>query len=176
MKPYQKLQEFWNETSLEVITKKIDETELVSFEQNNSIRFPPDFRDYLLHSCPVDDSDDFHYCNWWPLTEIVNVEKEYPEWQTIKNDEVLKNREKFLFFADYLAWCGAWAIGCDKNNFGKIVYIDGIEDSFVADSFSEFIDIYIQEFEHVVCGQKIHPDRVRFGSSLFKIFKKFYPK
>ncbi len=176
MKPYQKLQKFWNGADPKIITKKIDEAELVSFEQNNSIRFPPDFRDYLLHSCPIDDSDDLHNCNWWPLTEIVNVEEGAPECCKIYNDEVRNNKNKFLIFADYLDWLGAWAIGCDKNNYGKIVFLDGNEDRFVADSFSKFIDVYIQKFDNVAYGQPLNHKRMRFGSPLYNILKSLYPK
>jgi hypothetical protein len=59
-------------------------------------------------------------------------------------DRLLGGRAKYLFFADYIIWCWAWAIACgDDDNRGRIAVINGLSDHFVADGFGQFVDRYI---------------------------------
>jgi hypothetical protein len=77
---------------------------------------------------------------WWPLDRIKNIPEEYAH--EIKNDRVARDASRYLFFADYMIWCWAWAIACgDNEDRGRIVVV-GASDVFVADSFAQFVDRY----------------------------------
>jgi hypothetical protein len=57
---------------------------------------------------------------------------------------VARDASKYLFFADYMIWCWAWAIACgDGEHRGRVAVINGVSDRFVADSFGQFVDRYI---------------------------------
>jgi hypothetical protein len=80
----------------------------------------------------------------WPLGRIKTVAEEYPH--ALRNPTVAANPGKFLFFADYHIWCWAWAVACDKDaNHGRVVVVNGVNDRFVADSFAEFVQRYVQD-------------------------------
>ena len=144
MKPYQKLQRYWHDTKAKIDTVELTEGSVGRLEQRYGVRFPDDFRDYLLHSCPKDD----FFCEetmttWWPLHRLKNIVEEYEH--KVPDTTIAKDAAKYIFFADYLIWCWAWAIDCgDDENRGRVVVISG-RDRFVADSFGRFVDRYIED-------------------------------
>lgn len=152
MKPYQKLQRFWIDTNAHVPTVTLDERDVAILEAKYRIRLPADFREYLLQSCPRDDTAmDNNGTDWWPITRIKTVAEEYPN--LIKNPAVTANSGKFLFFADFLIWSWAWAIACgEDDNHGHVVVINGVDDRFVANSFVEFVERYVQDVSQLAGG------------------------
>jgi hypothetical protein len=144
VKPYQKLQRHWTDTKAGITTAPLSEEAISGLEQKYGIRLPDDFRDYLVHSCPTDDwpSDNNMIC-WWPLACIKNIVDECE--RRITNDTIARDAARYLFFADYSIWCWAWAIACgDDANRGRVAVISG-NDVFVADSFAQFVDAYIDD-------------------------------
>jgi len=88
---------------------------------------------------------DSDYVGWWPIARIKNIPDEYE--YDIGNAEIANSASKYLFFADYLIWCWAWAICCDPGpHYGKIAVVGG-PDKFVADSFEEFVEILLQDVD-----------------------------
>jgi len=143
VKPFQRLQRYWLRPGSNVRTAPLSEHAVGALEQRYGFALPPDFREYLLRCCPSDDNNlDREGACWWTLDRIRSVPEEY-EYQ-IKNDRVARAASQYLFFADYLIWCWAWAIACGNDeDRGKVVVINGISDRFVADSFGQFVDRYI---------------------------------
>ena len=63
----------------------------------------------------------------------------------ITDATIVRDAAKFIVFADYGIWCFAWAIDCGEDeNRGRVVVISG-QDRFVADSFAEFVDRFIED-------------------------------
>jgi hypothetical protein len=60
---------------------------------------------------------------------------------------IARNAAKYLFFADYLIWSSATACGYDEN-WARIAVISG-NDRFVAGSFAQFVDHYIDDFSQI---------------------------
>ena len=114
-------------------------------EARYGIRLPDDFRDYLLHACPKDESEnmDDEGTAWWPLDRLLNIPDEYPH--TITDPVIAKNAAKYSFFADYLIWSWAWAIDCSEDKDRGRVAVIGGPDQFVANSFTEFVDRYVED-------------------------------
>ncbi|OAN97510.1 hypothetical protein A8B75_03890 [Sphingomonadales bacterium EhC05] len=123
------------------------QTSVENLEKRYSISIPLDFKEYLLKAVPGSGTDlmDNDYFDWWPIDRIKNIPDEYEH--EINNPEIAESAPKYLFFADYLIWCWAWAICCDVGpNYGKVVVIDG-NDRFVADSFDAFVDMALTDVD-----------------------------
>jgi hypothetical protein len=73
---------------------------------------------------------------------VKNIPDEYEH--EVDNPQIADEAASYLFFADYMIWCWAWAVCCSEGpNRGKVALIGGSPDRFVANSFSEFIDEYL---------------------------------
>jgi hypothetical protein len=144
LKPYEKLQKFWQLSDAQVAESGASETEIEGLEQKYSIRLPSDFRDYLRHSCPKDEEAGYDDAtSWWHLSRIRNIPEEYEH--AITDPIIARDSAKYLFFADYAIWCWAWAICCDNGeNRGRVAVISG-RDRLVADSFTEFAVSYVTD-------------------------------
>jgi hypothetical protein len=139
LKPFERLQRHWNKN---VQTRPAGAAAIAALEQKYGVRLPNDFGEYLLESCPLDANWDQEATYWWPVDRIRNIPDEYE--YDIKNALVARDASKYLFFADYMIWCWAWAIACgDGEHRGRVAVINGVSDRFVADSFGQFVDRYI---------------------------------
>lgn len=148
MKPYEKLKRYWIDTDADIDTVALTESQLESLERKYGVRLPDDFREYLLHSCPVEGNFDNDLICWWPLDRIKNIVDEFPH--KVTDETIARDAAKYLFFADYSIWCWAWAIACgDDENRGRVAAISG-RDRFVADSFAEFVNFFVQDFMRLV--------------------------
>ena len=145
MSPQDKLRAYWSRADSQTKPIGSTEAEVARLEARIGVRLPDDFRAYLLTSAPSSQhvlGDNL--IGWWSASEIKSIPEEYPH--DLKNPAIAENAGHFLFFADYCMWCWAWAIGCgDDEHHGRIAVIGGANDRFVADSFSEFIDLYIAD-------------------------------
>ena len=122
------------------------EVNVRALESKYAVQLPQDFRDFLLKCIPQHGPHvhDDNYLIWWPLEEIKNISDEYN--QPITNTEIAEEAESYLFFMDFALWCWAYAICCKPGrNFGRVVVIGYQPDIFVADSFSEFVELYVTE-------------------------------
>ncbi|MDB5159652.1 MAG: Cell wall assembly/cell proliferation coordinating protein [Mucilaginibacter sp.] len=144
MKPYQKVHAYWGadaEASPPVPETRI--SEIASLEARWGIRFPADFRDYLLRACPgagfeLWDDDD---TTWWSMDRLKLIDEEYD--QPLSAPDLDKERGSAVFFADYMIWCLAWAVCCGPGpNYGRVLVVSGA-DRFVADDFAGFVDQYL---------------------------------
>jgi len=109
---------------------------------------PDGFKEYLLASCPDEDTADKENTTWWAFDRIKNVPEEYEH--EVLNAEISAHAGQYLFFADYCIWCWAWAISCtDDSNRGRVAIIGGSPDRFVADTFSEFKQRYLRDIRSV---------------------------
>lgn len=120
------------------------EASVGGLEGRYGIRIPPDFRRYLLDVAPSDDLTDDELTTWWPLGRIRSLPDEYD--YKIDDRGVAAEADTYLFFADYIIWCWAWAVCCSEGpNRGRVALIGGAPDGFVADSFTEFVERYLHD-------------------------------
>jgi hypothetical protein len=148
LKPYETLQRHWRDTGAGMSTVALSAQSIDSLEQKYGLRLPDDFRDYLLHACPANENWDNDLIGWWSIDRIKNIVDEHPH--KIKDETIERDAAKYLFFADYCIWCWAWAIACGEDqNRGRVVVISG-HDRFVADSFAQFVDLYIDDCHQLV--------------------------
>jgi SMI1 / KNR4 family (SUKH-1) len=148
LKPYEKLKRYWIDTGVAVDAVALSEQQLEGLERKYGVRLPDDLRDYLRYSCPVDESVGDDLVCWWPLDRIKNIVDELPGG--ITDETIARDAAKYLFFADYSIWCWAWATACgDDENRGRVACISG-RDRFVADSFAQFVDLFVQDSSKLV--------------------------
>lgn len=117
--------------------------EVQALEGRYSLRLPEDFRSYLLYAAPATIWMDDIGTQWWAAKEIKSIPDECPDGSPGKlNADIERESAQYLVFADYLMWCYAWAICCSEGpNRGKIALIGGAPDTFVADSFRDFLKL-----------------------------------
>jgi hypothetical protein len=119
------------------------EARVGALESRYGIRIPEDFRRYLLGRALSDEYTDDEMTAWWSLNRIQSIRDEYKDGTG--NPAIAEEADAYLFFADYLIWCWAWAICSSQGpNRGRIAFI-GSPDGFVADSFTEFVDRYLRD-------------------------------
>jgi hypothetical protein len=115
-----------------------------SLESRYGIRIPEDFRRYLIDLAPRLEFTDDEATAWWPLGRIRSLPEEYEHGSN--NAAIAAEAGTYLFFADYLIWSGAWAVCCSEGpNRGRVAFIGGQPDGFVADSFTEFVALYLRD-------------------------------
>ena len=140
MAPHLTLQAWWSATGVRVRTRKASSREIAALETRYGVSLPDDFRHYLEEGVPCEDNWDAEDGNWWPIERIRNIPDEYDHEV---DEPVARNAANHLFFLDYSIWCCAWAISCAEDETrGKVAVIGGESDGYVADSFTEFVELY----------------------------------
>lgn len=119
------------------------EVRVAALESRYGVRIPEDFRHYLLGRALSDEFTDNELTAWWALDRIQSIRDEYKDGTG--SPAIAAEPDAYLFFADYMIWCWAWAVCCSEGpNRGRIAFI-GTPDGFVADSFSEFVERYLRD-------------------------------
>jgi hypothetical protein len=147
VKPYEKLQNYWLGLETRIMARGTSEADLVSLEQKYKVQLPCDFREYLFHISPALSQMDDNGTAFWPLGDIKNIPDEHE--CDLYNETVTKDAHHYLFFADFAIWSMAWAIACGEDNRGRVIVVSG-ETRFVADSFGEFVDRYIENVNQLL--------------------------
>lgn len=141
------LQGWWSKTNVDIITRPASQLELTELEKHYDITLPLDFRDYLAQGAPVAQNWDAEDGNWWPLEQIRSVSEGY---DAIVAEPIASRASRHLFFLDHMDWSWAWAISCAGDaTFGRIALIGRGKDGYVADSFTEFVQRYTNDWASV---------------------------
>lgn len=144
---YEALSSHWASSDPNTYTRNAVSADVEALEERYSIHLPEDFRAYLLHAAPRTTFMDDIGTQWWAPTDIKSISDECPEGPPGKtNPEIEREKDAYLVFCDYLLWCYAWAICCSSGaNRGKIALIGGLPDTFVADSFRDFLRLELSD-------------------------------
>lgn len=144
----EKLVSHWKNQGL-ALAKGNDEQALIEFEGKNFLRLPPDMRQYLaasngMPSLPGSDVDSNGF-RFWPLEQIRPLPAVCSEAGVPVPD--VKDPDRYFVFADYLDWSWAYAIDLGGGGAGsqRIIHVGTLEPKTVADSFTEFVDLYVQD-------------------------------
>jgi hypothetical protein len=127
-----------------VLEMEVAEQALASVERRYGLTIPSDLRSFLAL---LDTAQEYEWDDedvlWWGIARLKTIPDEYS--QPIRNPEISREPDSYLFFADYSIWCWAWAICCgDGENRGRVAVISA-GDAFVADSFSDFVTRYLAD-------------------------------
>jgi hypothetical protein len=138
----------WGAEALQQYQAPARQAEVEDIERRYGLTLPDDFRAYLLQTAPAEEYWDDGNAFWWSVVRINNIPDEYDH--PIGHPRIASNAHSYLFFADFLLWAWAWAICCGEGeDRGKVAVIGGDPDHFVADSFSQFVELYVKNPESV---------------------------
>ena len=113
-------------------------------------------RDYLLQldgtgtHWPGD--QDVKGFSFWQLAQIRPVNEEL----AAHGLRAEKGLERYFVFADFGTWLWAYAIrlGADPSAGNRIVMIGNDDPIHIADSFDEFVDLYVQDSPRLYGGMR----------------------
>jgi hypothetical protein len=117
------------------------------FEARNGVLLPVGMRHYLLKvdgmKTTAEDSQDPRGFCFWSLSRIVPA------------DEAIESHTPFLshfpgdigffVFSDYLNWSWAYAVRLTSGSPNRVVIIGKHSPEIVAESFEEFVDLYLSD-------------------------------
>lgn len=139
-----RLHQFWLREGAAVLLPPAAEQEIISFEKNNKINIPLDFRSYLRcvngfdQYCGHQDARGF---NFWPLQDIASLagydggRYKFPG-----------SSSKYFLFCDHLDFSWGYALSIDGSDHQVILV--GTRDGrpkVVANSFTTFVDAYLND-------------------------------
>jgi hypothetical protein len=145
------LLQHWARSSVSLrppVTRK----EIEAFEQRYSIKLPDEIRDYYLAAdgfAAPNDQDENGFC-FWPLTRVCPVAS-YENGRLSTED----TKDCFLF-ADYLSECWSYAFCVGSRSLNVGVCIVGTADGrpiWIAQGFSEFVELYVRDDERLYPGR-----------------------
>jgi hypothetical protein len=131
----------------------VSESDLNNFESKYSVSLPTDLRDYFVcvNGMSPDVSDEA-LIRFWMLDEIKPISEGAPEYA---DQSYIQDPDSVFLFADYCIWSHAYAIrlSSEKKQQPNTIFIIGYPPSIpIADSFSEFVDIYLKNKAQLVSG------------------------
>ena len=144
---FKALSSHWALSDPNTYTRHATRAHVEVLEARYSLQLPDDFRAYLTYAAPSVTFMDDIGTQWWAPSEIKSIMDECPKASPDQiNSEIEQESEAYLVFSDYLIWSYAWAICCSNgSNRGKIALIGGLPDTFVADSFREFLRLQLAD-------------------------------
>lgn len=153
----EKLKTYWQSQNM-LLPLGISPERIIRFETQHQVLLPSDMRDYfvavngmVMHIPHDQDQNGFTF---FPLEEIRTVEQES---QRIKNASILfSGAESFFIFCDYLTWCWVYAIHLsnEQAKSNRVVIVGSQQkEPVIANSFSEFIDLYLCDSPKLYGGQ-----------------------
>lgn len=112
------------------------------FERRNRVVLSDEMRAYFLESNGMGGSEDDNGFSFWPISRVIPVEEEVE-----RHTPVLRHfpgDSDFFVFADYLNWSWAYAIRLRPSP-GRVVIVGKESPEVVAESFEQFVDLYIAD-------------------------------
>lgn len=142
-----RLEEHWRESQAPTLCAPAAPEEVIRFERLHGHTLPSEFRGYLQCVNGFDQAanyQDERGFNFWPLASLSSVSEYEGGKYHFSNDD------DYFIFCDYLDFCWAYAISLDPST-SKVVMVgtkDG-EPKTVADSFAEFVELYLKDDERL---------------------------
>jgi hypothetical protein len=123
----------------------VSEASLAAFEAEFNVLLPSDLRDYFLamNGMPDEVTDD-DLNRFWMLEELTTLPTGAPDYA---RENYIDNPESLFLFADYSIWAHAYAIrlGSVSLQSHEVVIIGYKSPVTIAQSFSEFVDLYLTD-------------------------------
>ena len=138
-----RLAHWWREAGL-AFNPGVSRKELDGFEKCFKTKLKPDMRAYFLRVNGMEPGEMDPQCHirFWPLEEVKPVQEEVDApWREQYMD--------YYLFADYLLWSHGYAIDLNPASQGAIVMFGGQTPRPVAESFSDFVRLYLDNSDQI---------------------------
>jgi SMI1 / KNR4 family (SUKH-1) len=130
----------------------VSETELKAFEHKYNVLLPDDLCNYFMsvNGMSPGMSDDSLF-RFWMLSEVKPVTEGAPEYA---GPNYTTAPDSIFLFADYCIWSHAFGIHLSEQEQQlNTVYVIGFSPAIsIANSFSEFVDIYLTDKDRLTTG------------------------
>ncbi len=132
---------------------------ITAFERKHAVRFPDDFRSYLLDANGMSEAgimDNEGFC-FWNLSQMKTLR------QLNLDDGVSTpgfDENSYFAFADYLIWSWAYAIdlGRESTTRGQVIHVGTLQPRIIAESFTDFVESYVAD------SPNLYPDPISESS------------
>ncbi|MBC7920228.1 MAG: SMI1/KNR4 family protein [Ferruginibacter sp.] len=127
------------------------ENKIASFYSKNNLLIPNDLVVYFKLLNGTNEGYDEKFFQFYSFKQFKSVNEELKYWRGIPDYtnivNTLNNHESFFIVADYFFHLFAYAIRLyqDESTKNEVLVICGDQYKRIANSFSEFIDLYLSE-------------------------------
>src|SRR5262245_9005382 len=149
----ERLRNYWSSIGVR-LGSGVSQPALKSFESNYGVEFPEDFHDYISTIGGMEEGfSDSNLVSFWLFDQIKSVPEMLTHFAGIPNysriGKHLKEPDSYFVFADFLIWSHVYAIKLNSNQSEKnqILWICGSEHKQIAESFSIFLQMYLDDPE-----------------------------
>ncbi len=128
--------------------------EITAFELRNNIVLPADLKAYFQQLNGIE-AYDYLFFRFYSLKEFKSIDDELKDWSGVpdysKITNTLEDYAEYYVFADYMIYSAAFAIRLHEESSIKneVLAIIGDEYKLIADSFTEFMDLYLADSEQL---------------------------
>lgn len=149
----EKLKKFWINQSL-CFNNLLNFKNIEDFENKNKVKIPKDLQMYFYLINGTNESYDTNFFSFYDLNNFKKVSDELIKFNGIPDysnlGKSLLNIENYYVFADYMFHLSSYAIylGNNLNYLNEVILINGGEYKKIANSFSDFIILYLKELPH----------------------------
>lgn len=124
---------------------------ILMFESQNNLLLPPDLTEYFKSLGNTAVEIDNNLYQFYAIDQFMSVKKGLSHWGGIPDYRniinTLEGSENCFVFAEYMFHSFAYAIRLykDKRHVNEIYVISGDEYRIVANSFSDFLNLYFED-------------------------------
>lgn len=131
-----------------------------SFESKHGVLLPEDFSQYILTVDGLMEGGwDNEMISFWPLQSINSVPEVLSDFAGIPDYSQIGTHlsvaSSYFVFADFLIWSHVYAIRLNSSPAEKsqILWLCGSEHHLIAESFSDFLQMYLENPASVLCPE-----------------------
>jgi hypothetical protein len=149
-KQIDKLKVLW-EIEGDAIFIPATDNQILSFQSKNNLVIPKDLAEYFILLNGTNERYDERFFQFYSFDQFKNIDEELKNWGGVPDYRNIVNTlldyETYFVFADYSFHMFSYAIRLYPNETSKneVLVVCGDQYSHIANSFSEFIDLYIVE-------------------------------
>lgn len=133
------------------LPKLASDEEILHFQSKNNVIFPEDLLLFFKTLNGTQEQYDGSLFQFYSICQLKSIKDEYKDWKGIPNFQrivyTLKDSESYYTFANQSFHLFAYAIKLynEQSAFNEVLVVCGDEYKKIANSFSEFIDLYLNE-------------------------------
>lgn len=139
----EKIKKLWEQENISN-SIVIEENEILSFQNKSNLFIPSDLAEYFKQLNGSNDEYDKNFFRFYSFSDFTSLGGGLNTWNG--SSDVINAVGDFVFvFADYLFCMFSYAIKLYSNTSlnNEVLIICGDESKIIANSFSEFIDLYL---------------------------------
>ena len=150
MDQLEKLKRKWESENVPLLAPATDD-QIFNFQSSRNLLLPIDLINYFKILNGTGNQYDGSFYQFYSINQIKTIKEEYKDWKGIPNYNSILSKlvelEKYFIFCNYQIHLFSFAIKLfsDKRIHNEVLLICGEQYKKVADSFSDFIEFYLDQ-------------------------------